>query len=365
MNLLYLIALTFVKGTGSVNLKTLISYCGSPEQVFKEKKSKLLKIPGVGVKLYQAIQQKGIIKKAEKELRFIEKNKINTCHFYEKEYPLRLKNCIDSPLILYQKGKCDLNKGKFLAIVGTRNATRYGKKITQSIIEDLSHLNITIVSGMALGIDAQAHQTSLQRQLPTIGVLGHPLNMMYPVHHHKLAKNMLKQNGMLLTEYASQHQVLPSNFPMRNRIIAGLSDAVLVVESSVKGGAVITANIAQSYNRDVFAVPGSIDNTFSKGCHHLMKNHKAQLVENAEDIKQFMLWTTEKKKSSLIQKQLALDLPPLEQKIVEFLHDSSGKHIEDMALHFTINQSKLASSLLNLELNGIIDCLPGNLYVLR
>jgi len=360
----YYIAMSFLHKIGPINAKNLISYCGGVESVFQQKKSHLLKIPGIGNKLAEFITTGEVFRQTEKEIEFIEKYKINVLPYTAKKYPQRLTQCADSPIVLYTKGDIDLNPKKSIAIVGTRKCTKYGRDFVAQFIEQLTDIDIQIISGMALGIDAEAHKNAIKFHKPTIGVLGHALNNMYPPQHKNLAKSMIEEGGALLTEYHSQNKMHPSNFPQRNRIIAGLSDAVIVIESAKKGGAVITANIANSYNRDVFALPGRYKDKASSGCNFLLKTFKAQVIEDANDLIKQMGWDTTSLKPKKVQRELALDLNEQETKIVNALKDSDGLESDLLSIKTNLSGSKLASHLLELELRGIIYSLPGNRYVL-
>lgn len=361
----YYIAMSFLHKIGPIHAKNLISYCGGVESVFQQKKGHLLKIPGIGEKLADLICTGAVFKQTEAELEFIEKYKINVLPYTSDKYPKRLLHCTDSPILLYSKGDSDLNPKKSLAIVGTRKCTKYGRDFVAKLIEELSDFDIQIVSGMALGIDAQAHKSAVAFNKTTIGVLGHALNTIYPFEHKSLAISMIEKGGSLLSEYPSQNKMHPSNFPQRNRIIAGMSDAIIVVESAIKGGAVITANIANSYNRDVFALPGRYRDNVSKGCNFLLKTFKAQVIEGAEDLLKQMSWDERAIKPKKIQRELALDLNPQESKIIEALKDSDGLETDLLAVKTNLSGSKLASHLLELELKGIIYSLPGNRFVLN
>jgi DNA processing protein len=241
----YRIALTLLPGVGAVNAKTLVSYCGSVEAVFKQKKSLLEKIPNIGPLTSESILKQDVFDRAEKEIAFIHKNKITPLFYLDAEYPSRLKNCDDSPALLYFKGNADLNVQKVIAIVGTRNSTQYGKRVCENLIEGFAAFNITVISGLAYGIDITAHKLALKNNLPTVGVLAHGLDRIYPGIHSDTAEKML-DNGGLITEFMSETKPYRENFPSRNRIVAGMVDAVIVVESALKGGALITAEIANS-----------------------------------------------------------------------------------------------------------------------
>jgi DNA processing protein len=361
----YKIGITLIKGIGSNLAKNLIAYIGSVEGVFTEKQKNLAKIPGIGEILSKEIVSQDILKRAESEIEFILKNKIQTIYFTDRDYPYRLKECPDSPIMLYSKGNCDLNNGKFIGIVGTRNATETGKENCKKLISDLaaSQPNAIIVSGLAYGVDICAHKTAMDAGLPTIGVIGHGLDRIYPATHRPTAVKMLEQ-GALLTEYLSGTNPDRQNFVQRNRIIAGMCDATVVVESAARGGALITAELANDYNRDVFAFPGRVNDEWSAGCNALIKNNKASLIESADDILKFMNW--EKQNSDMqpnIQTTLFLDLSDEEQEIVSILRQNSdGIHLNELAIQLEKPISKISSMLLEMEFKGVVKCLPGNLY---
>ncbi|MCK4408237.1 MAG: DNA-processing protein DprA [Bacteroidales bacterium] len=358
--LLYQIGITLIPGVGDIVGKKLIAYCGSVEAVFKEKKKLLLKIPGIGKSTVNSVINQKILERAEEEIRFIEKYKIDTLFYLDDKYPYRLKQCEDSPMLLFYKGTADLNAPKIISIVGTRKASEYGKEICSSLIEGLIEQNILIVSGLAYGIDTCAHKTSLESNLKTVGVLAHGLDKVYPQLNKSLAEKMLN-NGGLLTEFLSKTTPDRENFPKRNRIIAGLSDAVIVIESAIRGGALITADIANSYNRDVFAVPGRLYDKYSQGCNNLIKTNRAALVQSAEDIKYIMGWEIMKKKTKK-QQRLFIKLSPEEETIVNILKEKQELGIDKISSLSKLSASKVASALLNLEFEGIIKCLPGKVY---
>ena len=358
------IALTLIPGVGNVLAKTLVSYCGSVEGIYKEKKKHLEKIPDIGPKTAEAIVNFKSFERAEKEIEFIEKFKITPLFYLDKNYPQRLRNCSDNPILLFYKGNADLNKEKFVAIVGTRNATSYGKEITEKFIEDLKSNNATIISGLAYGIDICAHKAALKNEMETIGVLGHGLDIIYPQLHRTVAMKIMEQGG-LLTEFLTETKPDKENFPARNRIIAGISDAVIVVEAAKKGGALITAEIANSYNRDVFAVPGRISDTFSEGCNHLIKINKAVLIESAKDIEYIMGWEEKKSvKEKQNQRSLFIDLNQDEKSLVELLNKAGSLDIDSICSNASLPVSKVSATLLNLEFKGVLKSLPGKMYEL-
>ena len=362
-DLLYKIAITLVNDVGDITAKRLISYCGGVEAVFKEKKTGLLKIPGIGQVVVRALENKTVFNRAEQEMKFIEKEKITPLFYLDKNYPKRLLHCEDSPVLLYTKGDADLNNQKVLGIVGTREATDYGKQITEKIAQGLSEYNVLIVSGLAYGVDIAAHKAALKNNLPTAGVLAHGLDRIYPSAHRSVAKSMC-ENGMLITECLSGTIPDRENFPKRNRIVAGMVDALLVVESGRKGGSLITAEIAHSYNRDVFAVPGKSGDEFSTGCNWLIKTNKATLVESYEDILFQTGWIEDKIKTTKkeIQRTLFVDLNEDEKVLVNILNTKEIIALDDLCLDAKIPVSKASSTLLNLEFKGIVKSLPGKSY---
>lgn len=362
MELLYQIALTLIPGIGDINGKRLISYCGGLEAVFKEKKAALLKIPGIGPVTLKSILNKSVFDLAEKELRFIEKFMIQPFFFLDEKYPHRLKNCEDSPMLLYYKGNADLNDSKILSVVGTRKASTYGRKMCKEIIEDLKDLNVLIISGLAYGIDTLAHKNAVLQKLPTIGVLAHGLDRIYPAANRALAEKMLNRGG-LLTEFRSKTNPDRENFPRRNRIVSGLSDATLVIESALRGGALITAEIANSYNRDVFAVPGRTTDCYSEGCNFLIKTHRAALIQSATDIKYLLGWD-EDEIMTRKQQKIFVELNAEEKKIVDLLKENETLGIDQISIKLECPTSKVASTLLTLEFQGIVQCLPGKVFKL-
>jgi DNA processing protein len=363
----YQIGINQIKGIGPHLAKNLIAYLGGVEAVFTEKRNTLAKIPGIGEVLSKEITSQDVLKRAEKEIEFIEKNKIET-HFYtQKSYPYRLKECADSPVMLYYKGKKNLNEGKFIGIVGTRKATDAGKDICKQIVTDFSSklAKVTIVSGLAYGIDIYAHKASCEVELPTIGVLGHGLDRIYPGAHRSTAVKMLEKGG-LLTEFMSETNPNKQNFVQRNRIIAGMCDALIVVESGRKGGALITAELSNDYNRDVFAVPGRIGDEYSAGCNLLIKQNRASLIESADDVIRFMNWEENSnldKRNETIQTALFEQLTDEEQGIVSILRQhSEGININELSVLLKMPFSQLSSKLLDMEFRGLVKCLPGGMY---
>ena len=361
--LLYQIAITMVPGIGDVLGKKLVTCCGSADAVFRERKSLVSKVPRIGNKILEALSNKEILKRAEKELAFVEKFRIRHLFFLDNDYPFRLKNCIDSPIMLYYKGNADLNVSKIIGVVGTRNATEYGKSSCQKIIEGLSEDRVMIVSGLAHGIDSCAHRSAIEYDLSTVGVLGHGLDKIYPYQNKSLAEKMLK-NGGLLTDFPSNTIPDRENFPKRNRIIAGICDAVLVVEAAEKGGALITAEIANSYHRDVFSVPGRISDPYSAGTNQLIRQNKAALVQSAEDIRYMMGWEPRGNRPDGFQKKIFLELTEDERKLVDYLNQHGVSGIDEISISCKLIMSITSAALLNLEFEGIVRSLPGKVYEL-
>lgn len=363
--LLYRIALTIIPNIGPAVAKNLLAYCGSAEAVFKASKSKLIKVPSVGEERAEFIAQANVLQEAEEELKFISDHDITPLFFTDAAYPYRLKECSDSPLLLYYKGNGDLNNEKIVAIVGTRRCTDYGKEITKKLTETLAAHDALIVSGLAYGVDIAAHNAALENNLKTVGVLGHGLNTLYPQQHKATSKKMVEQGG-LLTEYRSTEKMTPHNFPDRNRIVAGLCDALIVIESAEDGGAILTANIANSYNRDVFAVPGKATDKWSRGCNALIKSNRAQLIETGEDLLKALNWAQPEKGLQKIkkQRQLLLNLNDDEQSIYKALNEAGELDIDMLTVRTQLNSSVLASILLEMEMNDIILSLPGKRYKL-
>jgi DNA processing protein len=358
--LLHQIALTLVPGVGDINGKKLVSYCGSAEAVFKESKKNLMKIPGMGETTASSIASHHVFPRAEDELVFIEKNRINPLYFLDNDYPHRLKHCMDSPILLYTKGNVNLNCEKVVSIVGTRRASEYGKEVCNKIVEDMAELDVLVVSGLAYGIDTQSHKSALLYGLKTVGVLAHGLDRLYPQQNSSLAEKMLEQGG-LVTDYMSGTNPDRENFPKRNRIVAGLCDALVIVESAIRGGALITANIANSYSRDVFAVPGKIHDKFSEGCNFLVKTNKASLMQSAQDIKYIMNWL--EKPATGKQTKLFRELSKDEHLIMEILNENGESSIDFIVLRSKLASSTIAAVLLNLEFDGMVKSLPGKIFM--
>jgi DNA processing protein len=363
MDLLYRLALTLVPNIGDVQARILIRHFGDAAAVFREKSSVLEKIEGIGTVRARSIRQFSDFHLAEQEISFIEKYKIRVLFLTDEDYPRRLQHCYDAPIILFYKGRADLNASRVLAVVGTRSHTEYGKQFTERFIKDLAEKNILIVSGLAFGIDALAHKAALKNHLPTIGVVGHGLDTVYPVEHTGLAKEMIRQDGGLLSEFFSGTIPDKHHFPLRNRIVAGMSDATVIVETNIKGGSMITAKLADAYNRDVFAVPGRTTDKTSSGCNHLIKHNKAMLLTDADELLDVLGWQ-EKKKEIKKQKELFIELSAEEKQVVQLLQEKETVHIDEINLQSGLNSSAVAAAILNLEIQNVIISLPGKMYQL-
>jgi DNA processing protein len=366
MSLQHQIALTMIRSIGPAYAKALLAQFGDAEQIMKTPKSKLMKVHGIKEKRTGAIDFDSAMAAAEVELNFIEKNDIRTIFYTDLDYPKRLKNCADGPVLLYAKGNIDLNRQHVVSIVGTRNATDYGRELCRQLVEELQQYDVLIVSGLASGIDVAAHKESIKQDLQTVGVLGHGLDRIYPYHNYSTAEKM-QTNGGLLTEYPSGTMPDRENFPQRNRIVAGLADATVVIEASIKGGALITAEIANTYNRDVFAFPGRIDDEFSEGCNFLIRNNKASLLTCAADLAYSLGWEgIGERKPKQEQLILPMDLSAEERMIFDIIHQhKSPLAIDDLTIKTNLPMSQLAMSLLNMEMQGYIRSLPGKTYSLN
>lgn len=344
--------------------KILVEHFGDAESVFKTKESKLKNIEGIGEVRATSIKSFHDFSKAEEEIKFIEKFKIKPLFLTGKDYPKRLLNCYDSPTLLFYKGDADLNASKIIAIVGTRNHTEYAKQVTDKLVKELAAQNILIVSGMAFGVDAIAHKASVKNNLPTVGVLAHGLDQIYPPEHSNLAKDMIKHGGGLLTEFRSNTKPDKHNFPIRNRIVAGMSDATIIIETDIKGGSMITAELANGYNKDVFAIPGKTTDTKSAGCNYLIKNNKAMLLTDAQELIEMMGWEekAKSKKERKSQREIFIELSKDEKIIVDILKEKDSVHIDEINIKSGLSSSAVAAAILNLELQNVMLSLPGKIY---
>lgn len=364
-DLLYQLALTRVPQIGSVQAKLLADEFENAEAIFKAKKSLLEKIEGIGSVRATSIKSFDLFKEQESEINFIEKYKITPLFLKDELYPQRLLNCYDPPTLLFYRGAANLNSSKIISIIGTRSNTDYGKQMVEQIIEQLAPLQPVVVSGLAYGVDAVAHKQSVKHLLPTVGVLAHGLDKIYPPAHTALAKEMIAGGGGLLTEFRKETKPDKHNFPTRNRIVAGMCDATIVIETGVKGGSMITAHLANSYNRDVFAIPGKTTDSKSEGCNYLIQSNKAVLIRNGNDIVQHMGWEEQlTKKQNSRQKEIFITLNDEEKIIVELLKEKETVSIDELNINCNLNSSIIASVLLTLELQGVVQSLPGKMYSL-
>ena len=361
---MYQVALSLIPGIGNLLSRQLITYFGTAEAVFSANKKKLLNIPGIGHKIASGILKQSVLHRAENILRQCEAEDVRILHFTDTAYPYRLNQLYDAPALLYFKGNADLNPRKTISIVGTRRVTGYGQAITEKIVSELRSHDATIISGLAYGVDHIAHVQALRVGLPTLAVIAGGVRHIYPAMHIKTANKMTGKGG-ILTEY--EPDIVPEAhfFPERNRIIAGMSDAVIIVESAKKGGALITAEYANNYNREVFAVPGQIGQYYSEGCNHLIKSHKARIYTSVADIEYILNWAKpETENNAVCDRSEELSIP--ERKIVEVLRKNvEGVLIDDMSWKTQIPLNQLASHLLNLEFRGHIKALPGKKFLLK
>ena len=364
-NLAHKIAISLIPGIGVITARNLIAYVGSVEGVFQEKEKNLIKIPGVGEVNAQKVVRQNILDRARKEVDYILKHNIQTFFYLDENYPTRLKNCSDAPIILYSKGNANLNERRIISVVGTRNATNYGKDICDELIRSFSERSypVLVVSGLAYGIDVHAHKACLKYNIPTVGVFAHGLDDIYPALHAPIATKML-ENGGLISDFVSETKIDRQNFLRRNRIIAGLADATVIVESAEKGGALVTADIANSYNRDVFAFPGRSSDPFSRGCNKLIKFNEAVLVENAADIEKAMNWDVKTSSTRIFQTTMFVESSPEEQKLIDLLK-TGDRFVDEITMETQMPMSKVSAMLLGLEFKGLVISLPGKMYRLK
>ena len=358
----YQIALNLIPGVGPKRARTLVSYIGSVEKIFTASKKELLEIPGIGQLLAKNINS-DILEKAQKELDFCAKNDIKTFFYLDKDYPASLKNYEDSPIILYVKGNLNFDISKKLAIVGTRGITHYGDANCKKLIKQLVEKGFTplIISGLAHGIDTCAHRSALENSLPTVAILGHGLNMVYPASNRELARKIIESGGGLITEFNSTDKPEAKNFVRRNRIIAALADAVIVVESPKKGGSLITAEYAVGYSKEIFTFPGRVGDTHSEGCNYLIKTNRASLIENAADLIYQLSWTA---KPKVRQKEILPVLTDEEQKIVDILKNVDIMNVDTISFETGLPINKVLSLLFELEFKDVVKALPGRMYKL-
>jgi len=360
-DIFYYLALQSVEGVGPVNARKLIEHCGGVKQVLNENQRKLKSIKGIGSHILRQLRDSAIFKKAEMELRFIEKHHIIASSIEDQRYPSKLKHCQDAPLVLFQKGNFELRNKKIISIVGTRMMTPYGKQFLHDFIQEIKKHDPIIISGLAYGIDSCAHDESLKNNLTTVGVLAHSLDRMYPKSHYNLSEKMLEKGG-LYSEFWSGTAPEKVNFVKRNRIIAGISEATIVVESANKGGSLITAEIAASYNRDVFAVPGRLSDKFSEGCNMLIKSNKAAMISSVKDLEYVLGWNSLETKPKEIQKSLFIELDKKEKMLYDHLIKSKKILLDQLSLEIGLSIQSTLMLLLQLELKGCVKCHPGKWY---
>lgn len=357
--LLYRVALTMIPDLGPVRTGILIAHFGNAQSVFNATFNQISALEGIGTISARTIKEWAGFEDAREELLFMAKHNVHAFFITDPNYPARLLNCYDPPPLLYFRGNADLNQARILSIIGTRNNTEYGKQVTEQLVQSLQPYNVIIVSGLAFGIDSIAHKAALHCGIPTIGVLGHGLDTLYPYQNRTLAKEMVR-NGGLLTEFPRNTRPDRHNFPRRNRIVAGMADATVVIETASKGGSMITAELAAGYNRDVFAVPGRITDAKSAGCNQLVSQNRAIPFSGADQLLETLGWS-EKKKTSRKQKSLFADLSPDEEVIVGILREKGTIPVDELALRSGFSSSRIASALLRLEIENVVMSLPGKI----
>ena len=357
------IALRCLPGVGDIVYKNLIANCESAREVLNDNAALLSKVPGAGKTAFNRSQLKESLLRADREIAFMEKNKVTPWFYLDAAYPKRLKWCDDAPVILYTQGNFKFDGRPLLAMVGTRNATSYGLEFCEDFIRDLVPYSPVIVSGLAYGIDIKCHREAMKMGLSTLALVGHGLDRLYPSLHTRDA-NRMKEQGAIISEFMSGVKPDRENFPKRNRIVAGMCDAVLVVEANIKGGALITAKIANSYNREVFAVPGRLGDAFSSGCNHLIKSNKASMITGVKDLEYMLNWEKLESRTS-VQRELPLDLSAEEELVLKELNSAGGTlELSELSHHCEIGISKALQILLKLELKGLIISNPGKIYKL-
>ena len=357
------IALTFIPRLGPTAIRRLME-AYPDEDIFSLPRQELKAAFGSHIGIIESISSKSGHVRAEQELAFCEKNGIRPLFFTDSDFPERLNRpeCGDSPVLLYVMGRADLNAERTVSVVGTRRATAQGRDNTDRLVRDLKAYNTPIVSGLAYGIDTAAHTAALDHGLPTVAVLGHGLDRIYPPENRPLAKRILDAGGALVTEYPNGTAIHPKYFPARNRIIAAMGDATVVVEASEKGGALITAAIAASYQRDVFALPGRLTDTYSRGCNNLIATNRAQLLRTADDIAFQLGWPLIGKQMAIAEAEEAAALSPTEQKVIDLLQEHDRMTLDEVAARLAASLPKAAGLMFNLEMRGLVHTLPGHLY---
>lgn len=358
--MLAILRLQKTKNVGDILAKKLIATVGDEEQIFRESNAALSKVHGIGKLSIQSLKDESHLRKAELELKYLQREKLSYAYFLNDDYPENLKHCIDGPILFFHDGNINLSNPRMISIVGTRNITRYGKEICRELIEDLKPYNPLIVSGFAYGVDIEAHKASMENNLQTIGVLAHGFEQIYPKAHKRYIHQM-NENGGFISEFWHYEDPLRENFLKRNRIVAGMSKATIIIESAEKGGSLVTADIANSYNRDVFAFPGRINDLMSKGCNNLINQNKAHLFTSAEDIVSMLNWDLQEK-PKVTQRKLFVELSEVERKIFNYLKENSQQNLDIIALDNDIPVFQLAPLLLEMELKGVVKPLPGKQF---
>ncbi|NRA13181.1 MAG: DNA-protecting protein DprA [Crocinitomicaceae bacterium] len=347
-------------GIGPHKARDLINKIGSVELLFTESPSRLSKLSGIKPSFFSAMKREDALKKAVEAVDFHISKNVESIFYTSSNFPRRLSNCSDAPTMIYAKRNIDLNKSKYVSVVGTRQATQYGKEICRRLIESFVVKDIVIISGLAYGIDSYVHRYCVEFSVPTIAVLGHGLDRIYPSENRSLAKKMI-ENGGLITEFIPGTPPDRENFPKRNRIVAGMSDATIVVESKVSGGSLITAYLANSYDRDVFAFPGNINIETSQGCNALISQEKAHLIQGPAEFLKLMNWDVDIQ-SNNAQRTCFPELSATQDKIVRLIGEKQTIHVDIISTRLRIPISKLNVELFNLQLSGIISELPGKRY---
>lgn len=356
----YQIALLEMMHVGPIVARKVIDYFGSAKEVLNAQERALFKLGVVGSRIVEQRNNRAYLNFADNQIQFCEKHQATIISYYSEQYPVRLKQCADAPLVLYQRGNCDLNAERIVAVVGTRNCSTYGKEFCAELIRNLKEYHVTIVSGLAFGIDACAHNAAIAQKLYNVGVVAHGLDRIYPREHKGIAEKIVNK-GAILTDFPITTNPDRENFPKRNRIVAGMSDAIVVIESAIKGGSMITAKLANDYNRDVFAVPGRVGDERSAGCNHLIKTNQAHLLEKAADIAYILGWEKKKPVKKHTQQPLNFILNETEQKIINSL-EQEAQTIDEVVVRSGLSISEVSSGLLILELKGAVKQLPGKKY---
>ncbi len=362
--LLHLLALLKVEGVGDITAKKLLDHFENAQEIFRAKPSEITAIDRFGQGLVKRLKDPCIFKKAEAELAFITQHHLQVCYFKDADYPERLKHCIDGPVLLFASGNINWNTQRILSVVGTRQITPYGAEFCRKLLTDLAPLNPIIISGFAYGVDIVAHQAAIENGLQTVGILAHGLNQVYPKMHKKYVAKM-EENGGFMTEFWSDSNPERENFVKRNRIVAGISEATIVIESAEKGGSLITANLANDYNRDVFALPGRTTDRLSQGCNNLIKTQRAHLLTSAADVLYLLNWEIDNNpngQAKPIQKQLFVALDEEEQKIYDYLQQNGKQLLDVIAIDCGFPVFRISSLLLNMELKGVLRPLPGKWF---